>query len=203
MTGIPLVSIGPPPVQFSLLRKPKVFEKGAGHAPRNGGLFLPFAQPILHVLNIENKMTTTALVERLLMHCGFTSPRMATEVLMKRWIMVMFLTLWCIGQSAAIAQMPTSGPSQSNMLNLMSELSPETKSKIEQLGKMLQQDLNEGKLTEAQIQEELRSGNLEQKLRDLNPEAGPLLDDVTKAMKNHSNPEDLTHLLDGLAGSAQ
>ena len=122
---------------------------------------------------------------------------------MKRWIMVMWLTLWCIGQSAAIAQMPASGPSQSNMLNLMSEFSPETKSKIEQLGKMLQQDLNEGKLTEAQIQEELRSGTLEQKLRDLNPEAGPLLDDVTQAMKNHSNPEDLTHLLDGLAGAAQ
>ena len=38
----------------------------ARHALRNGGLFLPFAQPILHVLNIENKMTTTALVERLL-----------------------------------------------------------------------------------------------------------------------------------------
>ena len=85
----------------------------------------------------------------------------------------------------------------------MSELPPETKKHIEQLGKLLQQDLNEGKLTEAQIWQELMSGNLEQKLRDLHPEAGPLLDDVTQATKQHSPPEDLTHILDGLVGTVQ
>ena len=122
---------------------------------------------------------------------------------MKSWTMLMFLTLWCIGQSTALAQMPMSGPSQSNILKLMSELPPETKKHIEQLGKLLQQDLNEGKLTEAQIWQELMSGNLEQKLRDLHPEAGPLLDDVTQATKQHSPPEDLTHILDGLVGTVQ
>lgn len=122
---------------------------------------------------------------------------------MKSWTMLMFLTLWCIGQSAALAQMPMSGPSQSNILKLMNELPPETRKNIEQLGKLLQQDLNEGKLTEAQIQHELMSGNLEQKLRDLHPEAGPLLDDVTQATKHHSQPEDLTRILDGLVGSVQ
>ena len=122
---------------------------------------------------------------------------------MKTWIMVMLLTLGGIGQSAALAQMPMSGPSQSNILKLMSELPPETKNNIEQLGKILQQDLNEGKLTEAQIQQELRSGNLEQKLRNLTPEAGPLLDDITQSMKHHSNAEDLTHIFDGLVGSVQ
>jgi hypothetical protein len=122
---------------------------------------------------------------------------------MKTWTMLVLLTLWCIGQSAALAQMPMSGRSQANMLNLMSELPPETMKSIQQLGFILQRDLKEGKLTEAQIQQELSSGNLEQKLRDLNPEAGPLLDDVTQAMKYHSNPEDLTHILTGLAGSGQ
>jgi hypothetical protein len=122
---------------------------------------------------------------------------------MKTWTMLVLLTLWCIGQSEALAQMPMSGPSQANMLNLMSELPPETMKSIQQLGAILQRDLKEGKLTEAQIQQELSSGNLEQKLRDLNPEAGPLLDDVTQAMKYHSNPEDLTHILTGLAGSGQ
>lgn len=122
---------------------------------------------------------------------------------MKRWTMLMFLTLWGIGQSATLAQMPMTGPNQSNILKLMSELPPETKKNIEQLGKLLQQDLNEGKLTEAQIQHELMSGNLEQKLRDLHPEAGPLLDDLTRATKHHSQPEDLNRILDGLAGSVR
>ena len=58
-------------------------------------------------------------------------------------------------------------------------------------------------LTQEQIQEELVSGNLEQKLRDLNPEAGPLLDDIAQAMKSHPNAENLPHILDGLAGPAK
>jgi len=122
---------------------------------------------------------------------------------MKTWTMLILVTLWCIGQSAALAQMPMSGSSQANILKLMSELPPETMKSIQQLGLILQQDLKDGKLTDAQIQQELSSGNLEQKLRDLNPEAGPLFDDVTQAMKHHSNPEDLTHILNGLAGSVQ
>ena len=125
------------------------------------------------------------------------------EALMKSWMMAIFLTLWCLGQSAALAQMPMSGPSQSDILKFMSELPPETKKNIEQLGRLLQQDLNEGKLTEAQILHELMSGNFQQKLRDLHPEAGPLLDDLTRATKHHSQPEDLTHILDGLAGSVR
>lgn len=122
---------------------------------------------------------------------------------MKTWTVLISLTLWCIGQSAALAQMPMSGPSQANILKLLSELPPETLKNIQQLGLILQQDMKEGKLSDAQIQQELRSGNLEQKLRELNPEAGPLLDDVTQAMKHRSNSEDLTHILNGLAGSVQ
>ena len=122
---------------------------------------------------------------------------------MKSWMMLMFLTIWCVGQSAALAQMPMNGTSQSDVLKLMSELPPETKKNIEQLGKLLQRDLNEGNLTEAQIQQELMSGNLEQKLRALHPEAGPLLDDVIHGTKHHSQPEDLTRILEGLAGLVQ
>ena len=139
-------------------------------------------------------MTIPAVVERLLE---------VTEVLMKIWTMLLVLTFWCIGQGAALAQMPMNGSSQSDILKLMGELPPETKMHIEQLGKLLQQDLKEGKLTEAQILNELMSGNFEQKLRTLHPEAGPLLDDLTQATKQHSQPEDLTHILDGLAGSVR
>jgi hypothetical protein len=123
---------------------------------------------------------------------------------MKTRTMLILLTLWCIGQSATtLAQMPITGPSQANILKFMSELPPETMKSIQQLGLILQQDMQEGKLTDAQIQEELKSGNLEQKLRELNPEAGPILDDITQTMKHHSDSEDLTQILNGLAGSVQ
>ena len=120
---------------------------------------------------------------------------------MKSWAILVFLTFWSVGLSAALAQTPISGQSQGDILKLMSELPPETMTNVEQLAKILQQDLKEGKLTDAQIQEELRSGNLGLKLREINPEIGPLLDDLTQAMKNYPDAEYLQHILDGLADS--
>jgi hypothetical protein len=53
------------------------------------------------------------------------------------------------------------------------------------------------------MHEELMSGNLEQKLRGLNPEAGPLLDDIGQAMKNHPNAENLPNILNGMMGAGR
>ena len=80
---------------------------------------------------------------------------------------------------------------------------PETMKKIEALGKIIQQDLKEGKLTNTQLREELKAGNLEQTLRSLNPEAGPLLDDIADSMKNHPNADSLPDLLNGMAGAGR
>src|SRR5215510_6546949 len=91
---------------------------------------------------------------------------------MKTGIMLVLLTLWFCGQISVQAQTPIGAQKQADILKLMSELPPDVMVKIQQLGKILQQDLKEGKLTQAQIQDELLSGNLDQKLRDLNPEAG-------------------------------
>jgi uncharacterized protein YjaZ len=122
---------------------------------------------------------------------------------MKTWTMLILLALWFSSQTAVLAQTPIGAQKQADILKLMSELPPDVMMKIQQLGKILQQDLKDGKLTQEQIQEELVSGNLEQKLRDLNPEAGPLLDDIAQVMKSHPNAENLPHLLDGLAGPAK
>jgi hypothetical protein len=96
--------------------------------------------------------------------------------------------------------MPLGGQNQADILKLLNELPPDTMKKVEALGKILQQDLKEGKLTEAQLHEELMLGTLEQKLRGLNPEAGPLLDDIADSMKNHPNADSLPDLLNGLVG---
>ena len=119
---------------------------------------------------------------------------------MRIFIAVLSLIL-CLGLSSfALTQTTTVGQSRADILTLLSELPPETMNKVEALGKILQQDLKEGKLTNAQMHEELMSGNLEQKLRGLNPEAGPLLDDIGQAMKNHPNAENLPNILNGMMG---
>src|SRR5215510_6878809 len=122
---------------------------------------------------------------------------------MKTWIMLMLLTVWFSGQTSVLAQLPIGPKSQADMLNVISGLPPEVMNNVQELAKILQQDLKEGKLTQTQMQEELTSGNLDQKLRDLNPEASPLLDDIAHAMKNHPNADNLPKLLDGLMRSGR
>lgn len=122
---------------------------------------------------------------------------------MRTLVKLLFLGLCLVFGSAVQAQMPLGGQNQADILKLFNELPPETMKKVEALGKILQQDLKEGKLTEAQLHEELMSGTLEQKLRGLNPEAGPLLDDIADSMKNHPNDDSLTNLLNGLVGSGR
>jgi hypothetical protein len=122
---------------------------------------------------------------------------------MRIFVGVLSLIL-CLGLSSfALTQTLAVGQSRADILKLLSELPPETMNKVEALGKILQQDLKEGKLTDAQMHEELMSGNLEQKLRGLNPEAGPLLDDIGQAMKNHPNAENLPNILNGMMGVGQ
>jgi hypothetical protein len=122
---------------------------------------------------------------------------------MKTGTMLVLLTLWFCGQISVQAQTPIGAQKQADILKLMSELPPDVMVKIQQLGKILQQDLKEGRLTQAQIQDELLSSNLDQKLRALNPEAGPLLDDIAQAMKSHPNADNLPHILDRLMGPAK
>jgi hypothetical protein len=122
---------------------------------------------------------------------------------MRIFVGVLFLML-CLGlRDLALTQMRLGGQNQADILKLLGELPPDTMKKVEALGKILQQDLKEGKLTEAQLHEELMSGNLEQKLRGLNPEAGPLLDDIADSMKNHPNADSLPNLLNGLVGGGR
>ena len=118
-------------------------------------------------------------------------------------VRLLFLGLCLVFDSPVQAQMPRGGQNQADILKLLNELPPETMKKVEALGKILQQDLQEGKLTDTQLHEELMSGNLEQKLRELNPEAGPLLDDIVDSMKDHPNADSLPNLLNDMVGAGR
>ncbi len=120
---------------------------------------------------------------------------------MRTRIRLLFLGFCLVFNSTVLAQMPIDGQSQAEILKLYSELPPETMKNVEMLGKILQQDLKEGKLTQARIQEELKAGTLERTLRNLNPEAGPLLNDIGQQMKSHPNADNLPNLLNGISGA--
>jgi hypothetical protein len=127
------------------------------------------------------------------------TPPSARRTIMQTRIRLLLLGLCLVFNSTVLAQMPIDGQSQAEVLKLMGELPPETMKNVEALGKILQQDLKEGKLTQARIQEELKAGTFERTLRDLNPKAGPLLDDIAQQMKNHPNADSLPNLLNGMA----
>jgi len=99
--------------------------------------------------------------------------------------------------------MAPGGPLSQNTAGILDALPSDVLAKVQQLGQMLQQNINEGKITEAQIQRELMSGNLQQTIKSINPEAGHLLDDINASMKNSPNAENLPDLLGGLMGHAQ
>ena len=122
---------------------------------------------------------------------------------MRTLVGLLFLGLCLVLNSTVLAQMPIDGQSQAEVLKLLGELPPETMKNVETLGKILQQDLKEGKLTQVRIQEELKSGTLERTLRDLHPEAGPLLDDIGQQMKNHPDADNLPNLLNGMVGGGR
>ena len=122
---------------------------------------------------------------------------------MRTPIRLFFLGLCLVFNNTVLAQMPIDGQNQADILKLMNELPPETMKNVEALGKILQQDLKEGKLTQTRIQEELKSGTFEQTLRNLNPEAGPLLNEIGQQMKNHPDAENLPNLLNGIVGDGR
>ena len=122
---------------------------------------------------------------------------------MTRWSPILTVTCCVFLTAEADAQMvPGSHPSQ-NAAGILDALPPDVQSKMQQLSQMLQQNIKEGKITEAQIQRELMSGNLQQTIKSMNPEAGQLLDEINTSMKTSPNAENLPDLLGGFQAHAQ
>lgn len=70
--------------------------------------------------------------------------------------------------------------------------------KIDQLARLLQQGINDGTLSKGQIKLELNHGNLAGLVEDLNPEAKPLLDDISTSLRANHSEETLGLLLGGV-----
>jgi hypothetical protein len=122
---------------------------------------------------------------------------------MTRWSALLTIACCVFLFAEADAQMAPGVQRTQNTGGILDALPSDVQAKVQQLGEMLQQDIKEGKITEAQIQRELMSGNLQQTIKSINPEAGHLLDDINASMKNSPNAENLPDLLGGLTGHAQ
>ena len=102
----------------------------------------------------------------------------------------------------ALAQSAEDPTPPANAAGILNSLSPDFHKRLQELSELLDQNIKAGKITDAQVQQELMSGRLEQTIRSLGPEANQLFDEIQSDMKNGKGPgEDaLLPLLGGLSG---
>jgi hypothetical protein len=118
-------------------------------------------------------------------------------------IFSLFMALGLLVTSQAVAQTAGSHPPAS-AAGILNSLPPDLYKKLERLAQLLDQNIKQGKLTDAQIQQELMTGRLEQTIRSLGPEANQLFDEITTDVKDGKGPGEaaLMPLLGGMSGLA-
>ena len=105
--------------------------------------------------------------------------------------------------SIAIPAYAQLGGGQQDAAGLLNGMPPDVLAKVRSLAQILQQGLKEGKISEADIQQGVTSGQLGEKLKQLSPEASQLLDAISNAaqQKHGSGEERLMPLMGGLGVS--
>lgn len=105
----------------------------------------------------------------------------------------------------AFAQSAESPIPPDDAAGIMNAIPPEVQQKLGKLSELIDQHIKAGKITEAQIQQQLASGRLEQTIRSLGPEANQLFDEIRADMKNGNGPgkDALLPLLRGLGGAGK
>ena len=118
-----------------------------------------------------------------------------------------YQTLWFVLALSLIAVSPvwaqsTESHSPDSAAGVLNSLPPDLQKKLQQFSQLIDRNIKAGTLSEAQVQQELMSGRLEQIIRLLGPEANQLFDEIKTDMKNGKGPgEDaLVPLLGGLDG---
>ena len=92
------------------------------------------------------------------------------------------------------------GGGQQDATSILNGMPPDVLAKVRSLAQILQQGLKDGKISEADIQQGLTSGQLGEKLKQLNPEAAQLLEEISDASRQGKVPgeESLMPLMGGL-----
>lgn len=113
----------------------------------------------------------------------------------KSVFVLLALSLWLVGPTHAQL-----AGGQQDATKILNNMAPDTLAKVQSLALLLQQGIKEGKISDHDIKHGLLSGHLGEKLKELNPEAGQLLNEISDASKEGKGPgeESLMPLLGGL-----
>ena len=97
------------------------------------------------------------------------------------------------------------GGGQQSAERILNGMPPDMLAKVQSLAQIIQQSIKEGKLTDDEVKRNLMSGQLGERLKQLSPEAGQLLSDISQASKEGKGPgeESLLPLLGGLGISPE
>ena len=120
---------------------------------------------------------------------------------MKLYTLCIAIAVALSAATPALAQ-SAGGDPPASAADVLNALPPDLHKKLQQLSELLDQNIKAGKITDAQIQQQLTSGHLEQTIRSLGPEANQLFDEIHSDMKNGKGPDEdaLLPLLGGLSG---
>ena len=83
---------------------------------------------------------------------------------------------------------------------ILNSMPPDVLAKVQALAQILQEGVKEGRLTDAEIQRDMLSGRLAEKIKQLSPEANQLLQDISSATQEGTGPgqDKILPLLQGL-----
>lgn len=92
------------------------------------------------------------------------------------------------------------GGGRQDAVNILNSMPPDVLAKVRSLAQILQQGLKDGKISDAEIQQGLTSGELGERLKQLSPEAAQLLEEISDASRQGKAPgeESLMPLMGGL-----
>ena len=124
---------------------------------------------------------------------------------MKQYRLWIAIVLSLFVTTPALAQSAKSPTPPANAADVLNSLPPELHKKIQRLSVLVDQNIKAGKITDAQIQQQLTSGGLERTIRSLGLEANRLFDEINTDMKNGKGPgkDALMPLFGGLSGEGK
>lgn len=107
--------------------------------------------------------------------------------------------------SFAVPSYAQLGGGQQGAERILNSMPPDMLAKVQSLAQILQQGIRDGKITEDEVKRNLMSGQLGGRLKQLSPEAGQLLSDISEASKQGNGPgeDSLIPLLGGLGISPE
>lgn len=100
----------------------------------------------------------------------------------------MLIAICWISLSLALPSYAQLGGGQQGAERILNGMPPDMLAKVQSLAQILQQGIKDGKITDDEVKRNLMSGQLGERLKQLSPEAGQLLSDISQASKEGKGP---------------